>query len=132
MPHKILIADDHPEIRQRLRTLLEGAGFLVSDAVNGREAVEKSKELTPDLVILDLSMPVLNGLQAIPKITELKTTKVVVLTIHENEELKRLALQSGAHGYVGKSTLPSGLLAEVNKLLGMALVVGALLREAMH
>lgn len=109
MPHKILIADDHPLMRQRLRSLLEGAGFLVcGEAVNGQEAVEKSRELTPDLVILDLSMPMLNGFQAIPKITELKTTKVVVLTVHENEELKRLALQSGAHGYVGKSTLPSG------------------------
>lgn len=133
MPHTVLIADDHPVIRQRLRLLLEGAGLLVcGEAVNGQEAVEKSIALTPDLVILDLSMPVLNGFQAIPKIAELKTTKVVVLTIHESEELKRLALESGAHGYVEKSTLPSGLLAEVKRLLGMALFAGALLSEVRH
>lgn len=65
MSYKILIVDDHDGIRRRLRSLLEGAGFRVcGDATDGKQAVEKSKELEPALVILDLSMPVMTGLEA--------------------------------------------------------------------
>jgi DNA-binding NarL/FixJ family response regulator len=130
MPHKILIADDHEGIRRRLRSLLEGAGFAVcGEATNGQQAVEKSEELAPDLVILDLAMPVMSGLEAIPKIAQQKATKILVLALEESDEVKRTALELGAHGYLGKSSLATVLLAEVNRLLGIALIVTLFLHE---
>jgi DNA-binding NarL/FixJ family response regulator len=71
MPHRILVADDHAGIRHRVRSVLETAGFEVcGEAANGLDAVTKTKLLTPDLIILDLFMPVMNGLQAIPEIAK--------------------------------------------------------------
>lgn len=113
---RILIVDDHDGIRRRLRSLLEKAGFQVcGEAINGKEAVEKSKELVPDLVLLDLSMPVMTGFEALPLIAELSTTKILVLAVEESDAVKREALRLGAHGYVGKSSLPDGLLAELRR-----------------
>ena len=85
MWYKILIVDDHDGIRRRLRSLLESAGFQVcGEATNGKQAVEKSKELEPDLVILDLSMPVMTGLEVLPHIAKLSTTKILVLAVEES------------------------------------------------
>ena len=123
MTHNILIADDHEGIRRRVRALLEGAGFEVcGEATDGQEAIDKSKALVPDLVILDLSMPVMSGFEALPHIAKLKPTKILIFSVEESREMKRRALELGAHAYVTKSN-PTGLLAEVNGLLGMALVV---------
>jgi DNA-binding NarL/FixJ family response regulator len=128
MSQRILIVDDHDGIRRRLRSLLEGAGFQVcGEAINGKQAVEKSKELRPDLVLLDLSMPVMTGLEALPQIAKLNTTKILVLTVVESDEMKRQVLRLGAHGYVGKSSLPNRLVAEVQRLLPTALVLTLIL-----
>jgi DNA-binding NarL/FixJ family response regulator len=122
MAHKILIVDDHEGIRRRLRSLLEDAGFEVcGEAANGQEAIEKSKDLAPHLVILDLFMPVMTGLEAIPHIVKLNPTKILVLSVEESDEVKRRALQLGARGYVGKSSPSNDLLTEVKELLGLAL-----------
>jgi DNA-binding NarL/FixJ family response regulator len=116
MSQRILIVDDHDGIRRRLRFLLEGTGFQVcGEAINGKEAVEKSKELKPDLVLLDLSMPVMTGLEALPHIAQLNPTKILVLAVEESDEMKQQVLRLGAHGYVGKSSLPDGLLAELRR-----------------
>jgi DNA-binding NarL/FixJ family response regulator len=129
MAHKILIADGHEGIRRRLRSLLETAGFLVcGEAVNGQQAVEKSKELMPDLVILDLSMPVISGFEAIRKIAELNNPKILVLTLLEDsDEANRIVAELGAQGYLHKSSLSTALLAEVSRILGVALVLTLLL-----
>lgn len=124
MSHGILIVDDQDGIRRRLRSLLERAGFQVcGEAVNGKQAVEKSTELRPDLVLLDLSMPVMTGLEALPLIAQLNSTKILVLAVEESDEVKQEALRLGADGYIGKSSPLEFLVAEVRRLLTTALVL---------
>ena len=118
MPHNILVVDDHEPMRRRIRSLLESEGLDVcAEAADGREAIEKTKEYMPDLVILDLSMPVMNGLQAIPEMLECAPQlKILIFTVDDDQELRREALRLGARGYISKSE-PEALLAEVRKLL---------------
>lgn len=120
MPRRILLADDHRGIRQRVRSALEAAGFEVcGDAVNGLDAVEKTKVLLPDLIILNVSMPIMNGLDAVPGILKnAPGVKIVMFSVDEADELRREALRRGAHGYVGKSSPVAVLINEVTKLLG--------------
>jgi DNA-binding NarL/FixJ family response regulator len=120
MPRRILFADDHQAIRQRLHSAVEAAGFQVcGEAVNGLDAIEKTKALLPDLVILNLSMPVMGGLDAIPEIIKSAPgIKIVVFSVDEAEEFKREALRRGAHSYVAKSSPITVLMNEVVKLLG--------------
>jgi DNA-binding NarL/FixJ family response regulator len=101
-----LVADDHEIVRQGLRALLEAQpGWQgVGEAVDGREAVDKAKRLRPDVVVLDVSMPNLNGLEATRQIRKLvPETEVVIFTMHDSEQLVREVLEAGARGYVLKS-----------------------------
>jgi len=103
---RILVADDHEIVRQGLRALLEAQpGWqIVGEAVDGREAVDKAKRLRPDIVVLDVSMPSLNGLEATRQIRKaLPATEVLILTMHDSEPLVREVLEAGARGYVLKS-----------------------------
>ncbi|HEV8385137.1 MAG TPA: response regulator transcription factor [Candidatus Acidoferrales bacterium] len=119
-PLRILIADDHEVVRRGLRALLDtdrdGRQWTVcGEASTGQEAVETAKQLKPDVVILDISMPRLNGLDAARMI--LKTaphTKILILTMHESEELIRNVLDTGARGYVFKSDAGRDLVAAVD------------------
>ena len=87
------------------------------EASNGQEAVQKAVELQPDVVIMDISMPGLSGLQATRQIREaLPQTEVLILTMHESEKTMRDVLQAGARGYVLKSEAPSDLLASIQAL----------------
>jgi DNA-binding NarL/FixJ family response regulator len=119
MPHRILLADDHAGIRRRVRSALETAGFEVcGEAANGQEAVTKTNLLKPDLIILNLSMPVMDGLQAIPEIAKsAPCVKILVFTMDDAIELRRETLRRGAHGYVSKSSAITDLIEEVKKLL---------------
>jgi DNA-binding NarL/FixJ family response regulator len=113
---RILIADDHALLRRGTRGLLQRRrGFIVvGEAANGKEAVEKAKKLKPDVAIVDISMPELDGIQATRQIREaVPDTKVLVLTMHESEELVQNALAAGAHGYVLKSDLTESLISAV-------------------
>jgi DNA-binding NarL/FixJ family response regulator len=103
---RILLADDHDIMRRGLRNLLEThPGWEVcGEAANGREAVKLARELKPDIVVLDLSMPELNGLEATRQIRkELPQTEVLIFTMHDTEQLVREVLAAGARGYVLKS-----------------------------
>jgi DNA-binding NarL/FixJ family response regulator len=105
---RILLVDDHPITRAALASLLEGHGFSVAgEAADGQEAIDLARRLRPDLVLLDLSMPGLDGLQALPRIREAAPeTEVVVLTASGTEENLLAAIRGGAAGYLLKSEPP--------------------------
>jgi DNA-binding NarL/FixJ family response regulator len=116
---RILVVDDHAVVRRGVRSLLEShEGWVVcGEATSGREAVEQSRALRPDVVVMDLSLPELNGLDATRQILkEAPDTEVLVLTMHQSEELARDVLQAGARGYVLKADADENLIAAVDSL----------------
>jgi DNA-binding NarL/FixJ family response regulator len=118
-PLRIIIVDDHSVVRRGVRALLESQpGWEVAgEAVTGREAVDLAKRLCPDIVVMDLSLPELNGLDAARQILkDSPRTEVLVLTMHHSEELVRNVLQAGARGYVLKSDADASLIAAVESL----------------
>src|ERR1700720_5028998 len=115
-PLRILVADDHELVRRGIRGLLRArrGWTVVGEAMNGREAVEKANRLKPDVAILDISMPDLDGLQVTRRIREVvPTTEVVILTMHESDQMVRRVLDAGALGYVLKSDLAAHLVKAV-------------------
>lgn len=117
---RILLADDHEIMRRGLRGLLEThEGWQVcGEAANGRQAVELAVELKPEVVVLDLSMPELNGFEAAKQIrSALPETEMLIFTMHESEELIREALSSGVRAVVVKSDVEGHLIAAVESLL---------------
>ena len=113
---RILVADDHELVRRGIRGLLRARrGWkVIGEAANGREAVEKTATLKPDVAILDISMPDLDGLMAARQIRETSPmTKVVVLTMHESDQMVRRVLDTGALAYVLKSDLATHLVRAV-------------------
>ena len=116
---RIVVVDDHAVVRRGVRALLESQpGWEVTaEATTGRKAVEIAKRLQPDIVVLDLSLPELNGLDATRQILkESPRTEVLVLTMHHSEELARNVLQAGARGFVLKSDADESLIAAVESL----------------
>ena len=119
MPLRILVADDHQVVRTGLRTLLETEkGWQVcAEAANGREAVEKTGELRPDVAVLDIGMPLLNGVEATRQIRKLSPkTEVLILTMHDSEVLIQEVLEAGARGYILKDDADRNLIAAVDAL----------------
>jgi DNA-binding NarL/FixJ family response regulator len=109
---RILIADDHGLVRRGARALLQAQqGWrVVGEAANGREAVEKAKEMKPDVAVVDISMPELDGVEVARQILEaVPDAKVLVLTMHESDQMVQRALGAGAHGYILKSDLTDSL-----------------------
>src|SRR5579859_4033887 len=102
---RVVVADDHPLFRDGLRSLLEARGIeVVGEARNGREAVEEARRQNPDVVLMDLSMPELNGLVATRLISaQLPDVKVVILTASEDDADLFEAIKSGAQGYLFKN-----------------------------
>lgn len=104
--HRILLVDDHSSFRHMLRTFLElnPNWEVCGEAADGCEAVTKTTELHPDIVLMDLDMPRLNGLEATRQIHKLSpSVRILILTLHENSVLPQIAQDSGAQGYVLKS-----------------------------
>jgi len=118
---QILLADDHAIIRRGLRGILETHdGWYVCGeaATNGREAVELAVALKPDVVVLDWSMPELNGLEAAKQIrAALPETEILIFTMHESEELIREALSAGVRAVVVKSDVEGHLITAVESIL---------------
>jgi DNA-binding NarL/FixJ family response regulator len=115
---RLLVADDHDVVRKGVRTLLEEQpGWEVAaEAADGREAVEKAKLVQPDVTILDLSMPELNGLEAAREILKTVQTKVLILTMYDSDPLIRQTLEAGARGYLLKSDAGRDLVSAVDAL----------------
>lgn len=118
-PLRILVADDHQVVRTGLRTLLESkAGWQVcAEAANGREAVEKAGALQPDVAVLDIGMPLLNGVEATRQIRKVSPkTEILILTMHDSEHMIQGVMDAGAHGYILKDDADKNLLAAVESL----------------
>ncbi len=113
---RILLAEDHTIVRKGLRSLLdrEGGIQVVGEAADGREAVDKVRHLLPDVVVMDIAMPGLNGLEATRQIRkQFPKVKVLILTMHADEEHILQILQAGASGYVVKQDAPEELVSAV-------------------
>jgi DNA-binding NarL/FixJ family response regulator len=116
---RILIVDDHAVVRRGVRSLLESQPEweIAGEATTGRQAVDLAKDLQPDIVVMDLSLPELNGLDATRHILkESPRSEILVLTMHHSEELAREVLQAGARGYVLKSDADQSLIAAIESL----------------
>ena len=115
-PMRILIADDHAILRTGLRLLIETQPNLsvVGEAENGREALEKARSLHPDLILLDLNMPEVDGMTVIPQLRrEVPDSRILVLTMHDDAAHLRQALDAGASGYVLKKAVDQELLMAI-------------------
>jgi len=113
---KVLLAEDHVIVRKGLRSLLDREADIevVGEADNGQQAVEKAQILRPDIVLMDITMPVLNGLEATQQIKELRLPiKVVVLTVHATPEYSFQILRAGGSGYVLKHAAVSELIGAI-------------------
>lgn len=118
--HRVMIAEDHTILREGLRSLLTAEPDLevVAQAENGRDAVQAANLHKPDLVLIDLTMPLTNGTEAIRRIKRRHPElKVIALTVHKTEEYIRAALEAGADGYVLKDDSSSDLLQAIRNVL---------------
>jgi len=114
---RILLADDHEMVRRGLRSLLQAhPGWVVcAECANGREAVERSAELLPDVAVLDVTMPELNGIDAARQIRrDRPSIATVIFSVHDTEQMVREVLLAGAWGYVAKSTSPEDVVLAVD------------------
>jgi DNA-binding NarL/FixJ family response regulator len=116
---RILIAEDHTIVRKGLCSILENEKGIdvVGEAENGKEAIKKVEEHNPDLVVMDISMPLLNGLDATRQIKRrFPEVKVLILTMHTSEEYVIEILKAGASGYIVKKAAPSDLVSAIHAI----------------
>jgi DNA-binding NarL/FixJ family response regulator len=118
MPTRLLLADDHALVRQGLMAFLERQGFqIVGEASDGQEAVRLAVKSQPDVAVLDISMPVLNGVDAARELKKSSPkTKVILLTKHEEDQYVTEALRAGVRGYVLKSQVASDLVTAIQEV----------------
>ncbi len=119
MAIKVIIADDHAIVRAGLRTLItsENDLELIGEATGGLEAIEKVDQLSPDVLVLDISMPDKDGIEVIRKLKEEgKTCAILVLTVHEDDALLREAVRLGAAGYILKHAAESELISAIRSV----------------
>ena len=121
---RILLADDHKEIRDRAVRLLEPEFEVVGTVADGDALVKASKQLKPDVCVIDISMPQLNGIEAAIRMRENGSeAKIVFLTVHEDSDFVRAALRTGALGYVVKSRMATDLCGAINGAISGRLFV---------
>ncbi len=116
---RILVADDHELVRQGIRGLLQSEPALrvVGESADGRETITKARKLKPDIAILDIGMPVQDGLEATRQMREAAPeTKILILTMHDSDQMVRRVLEAGALGYVLKSDLAKHLIRAVKSV----------------
>src|SRR3989441_6628364 len=118
MPIRVVLADDHVLVRQGLKSLLEREHFqVVAEASDGQEAVRLSESLHPDIAVIDISMPILNGIDAVRELgRSCPKTKAILLTQHEEDQYIREALEAGVKGYVLKNQAASNLVHAIQQV----------------
>jgi DNA-binding NarL/FixJ family response regulator len=117
---RILVVDDHEAMRRGVRTLVESVREweVCGEAANGRDALEKTRELKPDLVLMDLTMPEMNGLEAARQIRKFSgDVKIVVFSMHESAQIRQDSKSAGVDAYVSKSAAGNELVDEMKRLL---------------
>ena len=115
---RVLLADDHETVLERVRAVLGEDFEIVGTVSNGRDAVAEAQRLDPDVLVIDISMPVLNGLQAARELrTKNRRAKIVFLTVHEDQAFVTAALSAGASAYVVKSDVESDLEPAIREAL---------------
>jgi two-component system, cell cycle response regulator DivK len=116
----VLIAEDFEDARELYRDYLEFSGFAVEAAVNGREAIEMAARLQPDIILMDASMPVLDGWQATRELKADPATRhipVIALTAHAFDDARQQAKDAGCDGFITKPCLPDDLVAKLHETL---------------
>jgi len=120
-PPRILIADDHDIVRQGIRSIIKKfrpEWDICGEVTNGNAAIEAVQKLVPDVVILDITMPVMSGLEAASRVAKLGLpTRILIFTMHESNRMISDVSQAGAHGYVMKSEASRDLLIAIESLL---------------
>src|ERR1700688_205587 len=117
---RLLIVDDHEIFRRGLRALLEPSSEweICGEAVDGLDAVEQCKSLKPDIVVLDVSMPRLNGLEAARQIKkENPDPQIIIITQHDSPQIRSAAIEAGAQAFVTKSAVASELVSALRKII---------------
>jgi DNA-binding NarL/FixJ family response regulator len=127
---RVLLVDDHALLRQGVRSILESSGHIqvVGEAVNGQEGIERAQELMPDVILMDINMPLCGGLEATRRIkSAMPYVKILMLTVSETEKDLFEAVKGGAQGYLLKNVDPDQLIDGVRKVArGEAVIPGAL------
>lgn len=115
---RILLADDHPAMLDKVVTLLETTYEIVGAVQDGRAAVEQASRLDPDVILMDISMPVLTGIEAAEYLLRKKNrSKIIFLTVHDDADFMKAALSTGASGYVIKSHIATDLIPAIEEAL---------------
>ena len=132
MSYRILLADDHAIVRNGIKHILIQQGFtVIGEASNGRDAVQMTKDLIPDLAILDFSMPLLNGIDAARQIREVSPrTKILLLTMYEDEPYVLRALRAGVNGYILKTQATADLVESIRSIVHGGLYLSPLISES--
>jgi CheY-like chemotaxis protein len=118
MTKRVLLVDDNQTIRKLLRQVFDSAGYVCVEAENGATAVEQASVVHPDLILLDLSMPIMNGLQAAPLLRQrLPSTPIILFTLYAGSVLEKEAQAAGVTLVMSKDQSPSKLLSEAEALL---------------
>jgi DNA-binding NarL/FixJ family response regulator len=119
MRARILLADDHPRFPEMEERLLEPEFEVVGKVGNGQALIEEAIRLKPDLIITDISMPILNGIEAVDRLKRLGcTSRIVFLSVHSDNDFVSRCFSTGALGYVAKSKIASELVPAIRRVLG--------------
>lgn len=115
---RVLLVDDNKDLRRQLRRLFESDGFACYESEDGAQAVEHAEQLRPDIIVLDFSMPVMNGLQAVPLLRRrLPETPIIMFTLFASPVLVETAISAGAAAVICKDQAATQLLRKANSLL---------------
>jgi DNA-binding NarL/FixJ family response regulator len=115
---RVLLADDHPNMLRIVETILEPMFEVVGMVADGKSLLEAAGKLNPDLIVTDISMPILNGIEAVKNLKESGSrAKVVFLTVHSDNEFVKVCFEAGASGYVLKPQMATDLLIAIREVL---------------
>ena len=114
---RVLLADDNKEILDRVTTLLAAGCDVIGAVRDGRQALEAAQDLKPNILVLDISMPVMNGIETAHRLKEAGAkARIIFLTVHDDPDFAKEALETGALGYVLKTRMASDLMAAINEV----------------